>query len=144
MPDLDDAGREHERQVVASLRGRAKSLRVLRLPIPEPSKGCNDLSDWIDQCGGTAEELRKLIDAAPEPQAIVSEATAAKDPVLAELEERYFVARHGGKVLIAYEDEIRSSSARRCTSSTRAACGCSTRTGPSRPRTAKCRRWGRG
>ncbi len=65
LPDNDDAGEKHAAQVVASLRGVAASVAVLRLP-DLPPKG--DVSDWLD-ADGTKEELEQL----------VSEASAARE-----------------------------------------------------------------
>jgi len=62
LPDNDAAGREHCEKVAVSLAGKAASIRVLELP-GLLEKG--DVSDWLD-AGGTADELRELIDAAPE------------------------------------------------------------------------------
>jgi 5S rRNA maturation endonuclease (ribonuclease M5) len=56
LPDNDDAGREHAKQVVANLKGTAARVAVLDLP-NLPHKG--DVSDWI-QAGGTAEALERL------------------------------------------------------------------------------------
>jgi hypothetical protein len=65
VPDRDAAGAGYEREAAQDLAGRAASLRVVHLPIENPSKTCNDVSDWFEQRGGTAEELRRLIEAAP-------------------------------------------------------------------------------
>ena len=61
LPDNDEPGREHGRTVAQKLHGIAAEVRVLELP-GLPNKG--DVSDWID-AGGTAEELKKLVLAAP-------------------------------------------------------------------------------
>ena len=55
LPDKDDLGRKHARQVVASLDGKAAVVKILTLPgLPEHG----DVSDWLD-AGGTADELKK-------------------------------------------------------------------------------------
>jgi hypothetical protein len=60
IPDNDEPGREYAAQVVLSLRGVAKSIRVLELP-GLAEKG--DVSDWIRD-GGTPEKLTELARAA--------------------------------------------------------------------------------
>lgn len=61
IPDNDDAGREHVDKVARALSPVATRVRVLMLP-NLPRKG--DVSDWLD-AGGTAEDLHRLADAAP-------------------------------------------------------------------------------
>ena len=61
LPDNDKAGRDHVRQVAAILAPVAASIRILELP-DLPPKG--DVVDWL-AAGGTGEELRRLVDAAP-------------------------------------------------------------------------------
>jgi hypothetical protein len=60
LPDCDQAGRNHAAEVVASLRGIARRVRVLELP-DLPEKG--DVSDWLG-VGGTAEKLWELVETA--------------------------------------------------------------------------------
>lgn len=62
LPDNDDAGRNHAKQVAASLNGKAASVRAVELP-GLPPKG--DVTDWLN-AGGTSDELLKLADAATE------------------------------------------------------------------------------
>ena len=62
LPDNDDAGRAHAQDVAKKLHGIAFSVRVLALP-GLPPKG--DVSDWVSE-GGTADELRRLAEEAPE------------------------------------------------------------------------------
>jgi RecA-family ATPase len=57
LPDNDDAGRKHMRDVAHKLTGIAKSVRTVALP-DLSDKG--DVSDWI-AAGGTAEALDALI-----------------------------------------------------------------------------------
>jgi energy-coupling factor transporter ATP-binding protein EcfA2 len=57
LPDNDEAGRQHARQVARSLQGKAVSVKVVELP-GLPDKG--DVSDWLD-AGGTVERLRELL-----------------------------------------------------------------------------------
>ncbi len=60
LPDNDDPGRQYAADVASSLRGHAKSIRVLALP-GLAEKG--DVSDWIRD-GGTAAQLMELAKAA--------------------------------------------------------------------------------
>lgn len=59
IPDNDPPGRDHMREVVASVLPVAASVRLVDLPVAE--KG--DVSDWLD-AGGTIEELKALVEAA--------------------------------------------------------------------------------
>jgi 5S rRNA maturation endonuclease (ribonuclease M5) len=61
IPDNDDSGRRHVRQVGESLKGKAASVRVLELP-NLPPKG--DVSDFLES-GATVDELIALADTAP-------------------------------------------------------------------------------
>lgn len=67
LPDNDEPGDAHARQVVAALHSVARSICVVRLP-GLPDKG--DVSDWI-QAGGNADDLADLLRHAPpiEPEA---------------------------------------------------------------------------
>jgi hypothetical protein len=56
VPDNDDTGRTHARDVAQKLTGTAASVRILELP-GLPAKG--DVSDWL-AVGGTADELDRL------------------------------------------------------------------------------------
>ncbi len=56
LPDNDESGRAHARQVATSLQGTAKTVKVLELP-NLPAKG--DVSDWL-QGGGTKDKLLQL------------------------------------------------------------------------------------
>jgi hypothetical protein len=60
LPDNDDAGRKHVREVAAILAPVASSIRILELP-GLPARG--DVVDWL-RAGGTGEELRRLIECA--------------------------------------------------------------------------------
>lgn len=57
LPDNDDSGRDHARDVARKLHGVTASIKIIELP-DLPEKG--DVSDWLD-AGGTAEQLRDLI-----------------------------------------------------------------------------------
>ena len=66
LPHNDVAGRSHAEKVAAALHANASRVRVLDIAAVWPlcpEKG--DISDWI-VAGGTAEELKALIDAAPD------------------------------------------------------------------------------
>ncbi len=56
LPDNDPPGEKHAEAVVRSLSGKAKAVRVLRLP-GLPPKG--DVSDWV-AAGGTREDLEAM------------------------------------------------------------------------------------
>lgn len=66
LPDNDEPGRNHADSVGASLQGIAKSVSVLDLPGLEPKQ---DIIDWTRRCGGTVEELHKLIASEAKPWA---------------------------------------------------------------------------
>jgi putative DNA primase/helicase len=78
LPDHDEPGQKHAREVAESLRGIAAEVRVLELPGLAP-KG--DVSDWLD-AGGTVEALKELARAAPlwTPDAAVLEKEADEWP----------------------------------------------------------------
>jgi AAA domain len=66
LPDNHAEGREHGEQVVASLHGIAKRIRVLDIGKPWadcPDKG--DISDWL-AAGGRIETLKAITDALPD------------------------------------------------------------------------------
>ncbi|MCC6748825.1 MAG: hypothetical protein IT371_14295 [Deltaproteobacteria bacterium] len=62
LPDNDGPGKEHGAKVSKGLYGFAASVKVVELP-GLPDKG--DVVDWLEQ-GHTVEELRVLVEAAPE------------------------------------------------------------------------------
>ncbi len=62
LPDNDEPGRKHARQVAQNLHGIAGSVKLLEIPGLTP-KG--DAGDWL-KAGGTKEQLLALADAAPE------------------------------------------------------------------------------
>jgi hypothetical protein len=69
LPDNHAEGREHGEQVVASLRGVAKRIRVL--DIGKHWDGCpdkGDISDWL-AAGGAADKLKAMTDALPDAAA---------------------------------------------------------------------------
>lgn len=62
LPDNDRPGREHAGQVASSLRSTGAKVKVLELP-GLSDKG--DVSDWLDDAGGTVGELVRLAREAP-------------------------------------------------------------------------------
>jgi hypothetical protein len=69
-------GQDHANEVAAALKSVAKRVRWLELP-NLPLKG--DVSDWIEK-GGTAEQLRDLIEKAPDWQAPTAPQKVAEPP----------------------------------------------------------------
>jgi hypothetical protein len=59
IPDNDDPGRDHAQDIGESAMGKATSIKILALDVPD--KG--DVSDWLD-AGGTVDRLNDLIDGA--------------------------------------------------------------------------------
>ena len=59
IPDADEAGRRHAQQVLTSMTGKARSLKVVELT------GVKDLTEWVER-GGTREQLVDLIRSASE------------------------------------------------------------------------------
>lgn len=72
IADKDAAGRAHADDVARRLHERVADLRVLELP----GEG-KDASDWL-AAGGTAEQLRELVDAAPRYSPAAEPAEAAQ------------------------------------------------------------------
>jgi hypothetical protein len=71
VPHNDDTGRDHAEQVAAALNGIAGRIRNLDLAKtwPDcPEKG--DISNWIE-AGGTADQLKALVEALPDWQPLV-------------------------------------------------------------------------
>jgi hypothetical protein len=61
IPDADEPGRRHARQVAANLHGVAREVRILELT---SLKDGQDVFDFLED-GGAADDLRRLGDAAP-------------------------------------------------------------------------------
>jgi hypothetical protein len=76
LPDNDEPGESHAKQVIANLTDIARDICIVLLP-DLPHKG--DVSDWL-AAGGTADELAKIMKATPkieagaEPRLIISSA----------------------------------------------------------------------
>jgi 5S rRNA maturation endonuclease (ribonuclease M5) len=69
LADNDDVGRDHAQQVARSLRGKAKSIKIVELP-NLPPKG--DVSDWL-AAGGTADALKQIVENTQEWQSPAAE-----------------------------------------------------------------------
>ncbi len=76
LPDNDEPGRKHAMDVAEKLYGVASEVRVVELP-DLPPKG--DVSDFLD-AGGTKEQLKKLVRAAPLWTAETAHSTADGTP----------------------------------------------------------------
>jgi len=74
LPDNDEKGYRHSRDIGNNLKGIAKSIRWLILP--KLKKG-NDVSDWLEQ-GGNLEEIFELLKIAPEFSTIKEPITERK------------------------------------------------------------------
>ena len=61
LPDNDEPGRVHARQVATKLQGIAAEVKLIELPNLSPKA---DVSDWLG-AGGTVEELQELVRRAP-------------------------------------------------------------------------------
>jgi putative DNA primase/helicase len=61
IPDADEAGRGHARQVAANLHGVAREIRILELTSIEDGQ---DVFDFLEE-GGAADDLRRLGNLAP-------------------------------------------------------------------------------
>jgi Protein of unknown function (DUF3631) len=67
VPDADPAGWDHARAIADSILPVAARVRILELGVP--AKG--DASAWLD-AGGTADQLRELIEAAPPAAEVIA------------------------------------------------------------------------
>src|SRR5262249_20688198 len=80
LPDNHAEGRGHGDQVVASLRGIAKRIRVLDIGkhwADCPNKG--DISNWL-AAGGSAEELKAIVAALPEGSSSAANSAVGSGP----------------------------------------------------------------
>lgn len=77
LPDNDEPGRKHARQVARSLARVARSIKIVELP-DLPEKG--DVSDWLD-AGHKIEELRSIVERSPlwEPPGRIRESEESPD-----------------------------------------------------------------
>jgi putative DNA primase/helicase len=102
LPDNDPPGRDHAETVAKTMQGHAKRIRVVRLP-DLPPKG--DITDWVE-AGGTADELAKLIDSAPDwtPAPEVDITLGIDGEPLNDLgNARRLVKKHGDSVRFCYD-----------------------------------------
>ncbi len=94
LPDNDQPGRQHAETIARSLRSKAASVKILELPNLPPK---DDVSDWLD-AGGTAEELRRLAEEAPEwePEAKPPQVVTSDAPHLTDVgNAQRLIGRHG-------------------------------------------------
>lgn len=91
IPDADETGEKHAMQVLTSLRTRARSVKIVRLPFSK------DLTEWVEG-GGTAEALQTLIDTTLAQDETIAVAQKPDDSTFAKTDcgnaER-FAAEHG-------------------------------------------------
>ncbi len=59
IPDLDESGQRHAQDIIRSLQGKAKSIKLVELP-EKLGKG-GDVSDYFDKLNKTANDLLELI-----------------------------------------------------------------------------------
>jgi hypothetical protein len=110
LPDNDQVGRDHARDIASSLQPVASSVKILELPGLQ-DKG--DVSDWLD-AGHNADELRDLIQKAPDAAVVLAEwAAAPQEPpaneewknllleAVEELNGKHFVSSLSGQAVIA-------------------------------------------
>jgi hypothetical protein len=76
IADKDAAGRKHAQAVAESLLGKARIVRVLELP-DVAGKPVKDAFDFF-AAGGTAEQLRAIIEAAPEFVPVTEQASCCE------------------------------------------------------------------
>lgn len=63
IPDNDDPGKDHAKNIATYLNGLAQSIKILTLPGLREKE---DVSDWISKYNGTKEKLKKLTAECPE------------------------------------------------------------------------------
>jgi hypothetical protein len=77
LPDNDEPGRKHARDVAGALRGVAASVKIVELP-GVPAKG--DVSDWFAS-GGTVSQLWAIVESTAEPsESQLPEAEPSAEP----------------------------------------------------------------
>jgi len=77
IPDNDDTGKQYSFNIGKGINGIAKQVKWLELPGLVAKE---DISDWFEK-GGSAEELNKLIEDAPDFSKILEEASNPQEPV---------------------------------------------------------------
>ncbi|MEW6523649.1 MAG: phage/plasmid primase, P4 family [Bacillota bacterium] len=105
LPDNDEPGIKHAKQVARSLHGKAASVRVLELP-GLPSKG--DVSDWL-AAGGTKDGLLRLAAAAPEWRPTESDQVKSKNATVDEHGHDYRPTDYGNaeRLVAAHGQDIK-------------------------------------
>lgn len=94
LPDNDDPGRDRAKIRAATLKGKAKRIRVLDISLhwkgAEPG---NDVTDWKERTLGTRERFEELIKHAIEPEKPKSRFNAIhwRDISLAEVRDDYLI-----------------------------------------------------
>lgn len=78
LPDNDVPGRAHADKVAGSLRGKARSVRIVELP-DLPAKG--DISDWLN-AGGNRAQLETLVSQIPSDLPQTPAPTGVPRPVI--------------------------------------------------------------
>lgn len=110
LPDNDQAGRNHARDIADCLMPMASRVAILDLPGLQDT---GDVSDWLD-AGHNGDELRDLIQKAPDAATVLAEGGKAppssspsddwEQPLLEAVEElsaKHFVVTVGGQTVIA-------------------------------------------
>ena len=97
LPDDDDVGRKHARDVAAKLKGVAAKVRALVLP-----GGGKDPADWI-AAGNTLEELTLLVDEAAEDATTLGDAVVEEPvPLGYSRDERFIFLDPVRRIVVAY------------------------------------------
>ena len=106
IPDNDDVGRAHAHDVARNLHELTSGVKIINLPGLQ-IKG--DISDWLES-GGTPDQLRSLMEAAPEwdpAQVPVTEpapnTSISKTNPIGSLNQRHAVVMLGGKCCVMNE-----------------------------------------
>ncbi|MDD5677884.1 MAG: DUF5906 domain-containing protein, partial [Kiritimatiellae bacterium] len=113
IADRDEPGRNHAALVVASLQGKAASVKVLELP-DRDGHTVKDAHDWLAS-GGTVEELQALADDAPEwtpPDTPPDSPTSKYGPALIgagdkmAINQSHFAARYAAESGIVHDPAV--------------------------------------
>jgi AAA domain/CHC2 zinc finger/Toprim-like len=120
IPDNDEPGHKHARQVAQFLLGRVQSLKIMEMP-GLPEKG--DVSDWL-AAGGTLDQIESLAVAAPEfTQTFAADSAAMRFTAVGDLlnepeeQTRWLVEDHlpiGGDSLLVAKPKVGKSTLARC------------------------------
>lgn len=96
IPDNDEAGRIFSSNIAKSLNKAAKDLKWLELPGLGEKE---DVSDWIER-GGTAEELKRLVNVAPNFSDVVDKIFIAKNIEVTKPIDKKFSPRQYTELLL--------------------------------------------